>query len=246
MREIFECSGADQVRSRSADITRAVSTTGFATIRGLFDRETIRSKLPSLFAYANGNSHRASAGVPPEDIRTNMTKWSIGGHSVSQAGLPRFMVTVYNPLWETDHLGLRSDFEKIIEVRDILAKREMQTDEALAPNRFNGCRVQIYPAGGGFMGKHVDSRAQSNLPDGAAYIQMVLLLTERGTDYTRGGAFVESGNRDVDSEEGSQSGDLLIYDGASNHGVADIDSHLPFVADDLRGRAVALATVYTK
>jgi hypothetical protein len=177
-----------------------------------------------------------------------MTKWSIGGHSQSQAGLPRFMLTLYNPLWEKDTWGLHSHFRKLVEVRDALAGRDTLTDEVLAPNRYNGCRVQIYPAGGGFMGSHVDSRAASSLEGTGheAYIQMVLLLTERGEDYQSGGAFVVSDGKTIDSEAEGLTGDLLVYDGNTNHGVADIDARLAFESTNLRGRAVALATVFTK
>jgi hypothetical protein len=35
--------------------------------------------------------------VSPNAIRHNVVKWSIGGHSTTQSGLPRMMTTVYNP-----------------------------------------------------------------------------------------------------------------------------------------------------
>ncbi len=55
-----------------------------------------------------------------------------------------------------------------------------------------------YPAGGGFMGAHEDTRAAKNLPpEQRVYIQLVLLLTERGTDYQTGGAFVEFDGEDA-------------------------------------------------
>jgi hypothetical protein len=157
------------------------------------------------------------------------------------------MTTVYNPLSADDLHGLHDDFRNIIEIRDALAGRDVLTDETLAPDRWNGCRVQIYPAGGGFMGAHLDSRGVGNLPRGTdAFIQLLLLLSERGTDYHEGGAFVECDGKRIDSEAGTRSGDVVVYDGATVHGVSDIDPTLTFDAADLRGRAVALATIYDR
>jgi hypothetical protein len=78
------------------------------------------------------------------------------------------------------------------------------------------------------------------------FLQVLVLLTERGTDYQTGGAFNTIDSERVDVEEGTQTGDVLVYDGATVHGVADVDSDLPFRADDLRGRAVLLGTIYDK
>lgn len=246
--DIFQFNAIHDVQERRQAVVESVSRRGFATIRGLFDRDQIRRSMAAVYAHVNQVPHRPSSGVAPAEILSNMTKWSIGGHSQSQSGLPRFMLTLYNPMWQTDAWGLRSNFARLIEIRDALAGRELQTDKYLAPSRYNGCRVQIYPSGGGFMGSHIDSRAVSNLPDGtqSAYIQMVLLLTERGTDYRHGGAFVTVDGQIIDSEAGGLSGDVLVYDGNTNHGVADIDPTVAFDANNLRGRAVALATIYTK
>ncbi|WP_144158466.1 hypothetical protein [Paraburkholderia sp. BCC1885] len=245
---IFNFDDPSEIKAAREDIVDTVRRKGFSTIRGMFVREEIREAMAAVYDYVNSASHKPSAGVSPEEIRVNMTKWSIGGHSQSQAGLPRFMLTLYNPMWQDDTWRLRNIFRRVIAIRDALAGRDIQSDESLAPDRYNGCRVQIYPSGGGFMGAHVDSRAISNLPDGsrAAYIQMVLLLTERGTDYHHGGAFATVDGKIVDSEADALSGDVLVYDGNTNHGVADIDPTVTFNANNLRGRAVALATIYTQ
>jgi hypothetical protein len=244
----FNVKHVSEVLELRDEIVKNVRQNGYAVLRGLFDRDEIGASTRAVYRHANSATHRASSGVAPADIRENMTKWSIGGNSTTQTGLPRFMLTVYNPLWQADEWGLRGTFERVIAIRDSLADRDVQTDESLAPDRYNGCRVQIYPSGGGFMGSHVDSRAVSNLaPEKReTYIQMVLLMTERGTDYQHGGAFVTLNGEVIDSEANAKLGDVLVYDGNTDHGVADIDPSVSFDAKDLRGRAVALATVYTR
>jgi hypothetical protein len=244
---VLELGSAEQVRAHRAEIVQQVGRSGFVAIRGLFDRDSVRAKLRSVYRFANTAQRLPSAGVSPEAVQRNVVKWSIGGHSTTQSGLPRMMTTVYNPLFADDLHGLHGDFRKIIEIRDALADRDVLTDEKLAPDRWNGCRVQIYPAGGGFMGAHLDSRGVGNLPrSSGAFIQLLLLLTERGTDYHAGGAFVECEGKRIDSEAGTRSGDVVVYDGATVHGVSDIDPTLAFSAAELRGRAVALATIYDK
>src|SRR5262249_37601740 len=196
----------------------------------------------AVYRYANSAEHRPSTGVAADEIRRNVSKWSIGGRR-DQDGIPRCAVVVYNPLSDRDIFGLHSYFECIIEVRDRLAGREILRDSVLLPDRFNACRVQIYPAGGGFLGEHRDLRGQSNLPEGL-YLELLLLLTQRGVDYQKGGGSVRYNGVKVDSEAGSRRGDVVVYDGATIHGVADIDPGLAFDATNLRGRAVAMATIY--
>lgn len=244
---MYVCKTIEEANSVRDNIISDVAEKGFVLVRGLLDRNAVRKCTSELYRYANTQAHKASAGVAPEEIRTNMSKWSIGGQSTSQAGLPRFMLTIYNPLFERDLFGLHEHFEKLVSFRDMLAGREPQTDSMLMPDRFNACRVQIYPAGGGFMGGHTDTRAASNLKsEQGPYIQLVMLLTERGTDYHTGGAFVTHQGNPIDSEHESMSGDILVYDGSTLHGVADIDSTKPFNTADLAGRAVALVTIYNK
>ena len=156
------------------------------------------------------------------------------------------MITIMNPMYEEDFLGLRDSFKKLVILRDALAKREQTLfDEALPKPKFNGTRLQIYPSGGAFMTSHIDERAIENVSDiSDSYIQLVLLMTEKGLDYKKGGAFVEKNGNIIDSESGSLSGDVLVYSGNTKHGVADIDSNLVFDPPNHLGRVVALATIY--
>ncbi|MGH7933946.1 MAG: hypothetical protein ACREQN_12395 [Candidatus Binataceae bacterium] len=244
---IFHVDSTHELRKRAEAIVGRVEEKGYALIRGLFGRDAIGKCTSAVYAYANRAAHLASAGVSKESVRANISKWSIGGTSASQAGISRFMLTMYNPLTCADIFRLHPHFRTLIEVRDTLAMRdEILSDERLPPPLFNGTRVQIYPRGGGFMTAHRDTRAAENLKSVSdAYIQLVLLLTQKGVDYRAGGAYIrrEAGEA-IDTEAGSRAGDVLVFDGNSLHGVEDIDPELTFTASDLSGRAVALATIY--
>ena len=244
--EIFHIYSTDQLRERAEVVVGHVKENGCALIRGLFSRDAIRKCADSVYAHANRAAHLASGGVSRESVRRNISKWSIGGMSASQAGVSRFMLMVYNPMACADIFRLHRTFRTLIEARDILAMRdEVLFDEKLPPPLFNGTRIQIYPKGGGFMTAHRDSRAAENLKGFSdTYVQLVLLLTEKGVDYTAGGAYIRRGEDAIDAEAGSLASDVLVYDGNTLHGVEDIDPDLPFTPSDLCGRAVALATIY--
>jgi hypothetical protein len=209
-------------------------------VRGLFDEAKIGESLTAIYRYANFARHRASSGLPPTDVRRNTSKWSIRG---PQDGPARFALVIYNPLFDRDLFQLHEAFDRIIQVRDTIAGRDVLRDADLLPDRFNACRIQIYPAGGGFIAEHCDVRGESNVPLGP-YVEVLLLLTQRGIDYQTGGACVRFKGTALDSEAGTKRGDVIIYDAATIHGVLDIDPEVPFDAGDLRGRAVAFSTVY--
>lgn len=235
-----------ECRTHSHIITQKVSQFGFALIRGLFLREEIRSKIPIIKNTLSNMQLLSSSGVSAESIRKNNAKWSIGSDSASQSGISRLMITIMNPMHDQDFLGLHDIFKKLIICRDELANRDsILFDEVLPKPKFNGTRLQIYPGGGGFMTKHIDHRAINNVADiSSQYIQLLLLLTEKGLDYHHGGAFVEKDSKIIDSETGSMSGDVLVYDANTLHGVADIDSNLVFDPLNNLGRIVALASIY--
>jgi hypothetical protein len=244
---LFQCNSIEELKTNIPAVIACVRERGFASLRGLFGRDEIRACRAAVYDYANRGPHLATAGVSRETVRTNMSKWSIGSQSAMQAGISRSMLTVNNPMFCADRFGLRKHFRQLIVVRDLLAERnEPLFDENLPPPLFNGTRVQIYPKGGGFMTAHRDTRAEESLSGVSGnYMQLVMLLSERGTDYRTGGAFVVNDSGTViDTEKNSLSGDVLVYDGNTLHGVMDIDSAQPLTTSDLAGRAVALVTVY--
>lgn len=243
---VFELSSIEELENKSSEIQGVVSARGYVLLRGLFDRNLIRDKIDGISSYIGQSDIYPSSGVKREEIRENIVKYSIGSTSGSQSGISRFFLTIMNPMDKDDVLGMKDIFHNLISVRDTIAQRKpILFDENLPKPKFNGTRVQAYPSGGGFMTSHRDTRAAHSLEGTATnYIQLVMLLTEKGTDYHSGGAFVEHNGKIIDSERGSFSGDILVYDGNTNHGVADIDPHIALDTRNFKGRFVAVATIY--
>jgi hypothetical protein len=237
--QFFTCDGTADLVALRDSILVSVKRQGYAVVRGLFDETKIAGCLKAIYGYANFRRHEASSGLTPIDIRRNTSKWSIRG---PQNGPARFAVVIYNPLFDGDLFQLHDAFQRIIQIRDKLAGRNVLSDADLLPNRFNACRIQIYPAGGGFVAEHYDVKGKSNSP--GSYIEVLLLLTQKGIEYRKGGACVRFKGVECDAEAGTKRGDVLIYDASTFHGVLSIDPDVPFEANDLRGRAVAVATIY--
>ena len=165
----------------------------------------------------------------------------MGGNSGAQIGLSRLMLILYNPIFSSDKYKFRSEFEKLIKIRDYIRNDgKLTNDKFLSGNHFNACRSQIYPKGGGFMMGHTDYAGVKNSRKiSKIYIQSLLCMTERGKDFKRGGAYILFKNKKIDIEKYVKRGDVVVHDGKSYHGVEDIDPNLPFSSNDLSGRVVA-------
>lgn len=246
---LFWVPNLHELAERRSELLDQIASQGYVVLRGICDRGEVRAGLAAVLSEAANGTVLATSAGSRDSVRANTNKWSIGGESPSQGGVARFMMTLYNPLAAGDRFGLHRSFQQLIQVRETLAGRghTPMFDEQLPDGYFNATRVQLYPRGGGFMTAHTDSTARSTFgaTDGDQFLQPLILLSERGTDFERGGAFVvgRDGER-LDVEADGQSGDIVIYDERTMHGVADIDSH---VSPDLvrpTGRVVALATIY--
>ena len=120
---VFQVATVEEVAARRGEIQEAIRLRGYASLRGLYDRERIRSRLPGILSYINTQQHRASSGVTPDEIRRNVSKWGIGVANQSQAGISRFMINIYNPLFDSDIFELHDDFRTLIALRDTVRRR---------------------------------------------------------------------------------------------------------------------------
>jgi hypothetical protein len=247
MENILEFVEGNLNESDREKILKKVQANHFVVLRGLVKREVVREKIPLIWDYATSAKHLGTSGISKEVVRRFSSKWSIGGESPIQADIARFMLTIYSPLLDKDTFGISSFFNTLIQVRDLCAGRpEALYDDKLEPPFFNGSRLQIYPSGGGFMSAHTDSTAVNtfNAASNGVFLQPLLLVSERGVDYDTGGAFYVKDGEKVFIENGTQSGDIVVYDESIKHGVGDVDSDHPLDLQSRRGRIVALTTIY--
>ncbi|MDB0016194.1 hypothetical protein N9E28_01445 [Alphaproteobacteria bacterium] len=228
-------------------VIEQLDKTHFACIRGCFDPNKLLDCHAQISSKISQINFEASTGENADAVRTNFAKTNIGGASSRYNNYPRFFRTIYNPLWEEDIFGLRSEFKKLIQIRNIIYNLDMHFgSEGIEENGlFSACRLQHYPTGGGFFGTHRDTTLVDVANEKSFdFYQLILMISASGEHFEEGGAFIEKDGRRLLLEKKCLTGDVLIYDGRTLHGVEEIDPHKPLNLKGLSGRIVALASLY--
>lgn len=217
-------------------------------VRGLFDRAEIRSTYETIVA---GFDPRKDLKHDPRDtdaVRRNFQKLQVGANSGvnSRRTLGRFLRMLYNPIFADDIYGMRAHFAKLAMFRNHLYGLPEAHAVAGTDDGYWTCaRLLQYPRGGGFMVPHVDMYSQVASRDaGLTYFQPLLLLTEKGVDFHEGGAYVEVDDDRFYYEDYCQAGDVVVYDGRTVHGVADVDPMSDLDMAHCSGRLVALVSLF--
>jgi hypothetical protein len=221
----------------------------YQVIRGLLNVEEINAGVARFKAKFNAAYDNGSLDIRPEQIMGNFQKWAAGMMSPKSTSLARLFRCFYNPLWCEDIYSLHSSFNALVELRNYLQGIDLNYAKNVEKNGlYSAVRIQNYPIGGGFMQAHTDYIGVDNLErtDVKKFVQVLLVMSEKGVDYERGGAFIERDGQRIFTEEGCRIGDVVVYDGATVHGVEDIDPHLPLKTDEVNGRIAGFATIYKK
>lgn len=233
-----------------AEVRRIMVKYSFCRIRGLFGAAEIRAGLESLRRGFDPSLDNPVIGEAPGAVMKNFQKLAIGGTMQSWAYRPRFIRILYNPLWEADIYGLHGLFRKLAALRNRLQGHpEGYAIDTVDGGMWTAARVQHYPAGGGFLIPHRDTVISKVNSDAGIeqFYQILLPLTQKGMDFERGGGFVEledgEGQR-VYIEDNIEAGDVVMYDGRTVHGVADIDPHKRVNLQTMDGRVVMFASLY--
>lgn len=224
-----------------------VMANSYEVLRGLIDPTEVErgvAKMKSVFSVKNDHG---STDVAPEQILNNFQKWSVGCLSPKSETDARLLRIFYNPLWCEDIYSLHGVFNKLVEIRNHLQEMPLDYAKKIEENKlYSACRIQFYPKGGGFMQAHTDHIGENNLDktEVKKFIQILVVLTKRGKDFTRGGGFVVHNGKKIYVEENCELGDVILYDGMTVHGCEDVDPHLPLDTTTLEGRLVGFATIY--
>jgi hypothetical protein len=244
----YRFDASDIHRLPLADIREAASTHGLARVRGLFNRDDLRRTLAQIVERFDANGDQRHDPRDTDAVRRNFQKLQVGANSGvnSRRTLGRFMRVLYNPIFAEDVYGMRQHFVTLARVRNLLYGLPVDfavhgTDEGY----WTCARLQQYPSGGGFMVPHRDMYAQAaSAESGLTYFQLLLELTEKGRDFMDGGAYVDVGEERRLYEDDCLTGDVIVYDGRSMHGVADIDPLQPLDLRRFTGRIVGMASLF--
>jgi hypothetical protein len=229
-------------------IHKTIEMYDFAIVRGLFDRAVLRSVLDKLSTTFDPNKDNPPQGEARDAVRSNFQKFTAGGASLRYNKVPRFFRTFYNPVWDTDSFGMRNSFKTLIRLRNALygIDKDFALDKIENAGLWSATRLHQYPQGGGFFAGHYDTILLNVAKEkNTNFYQLILTISEKGTDYFEGGAFVEKNDKRYLIEDLCKVGDVLVYDGRSLHGVEDIDADTKFNSQAINGRVVAMASLYS-
>lgn len=138
--------------------------------------------------------------------------------------------------WNSDPLRLFKLFGPLFQVKNKLSGNSadsfMDSDSwaSVVPR----LSFQYYPAGGGFLNAHRDpkNRFQVTVP--------TMTLTEKGSDFNEGGAWVELDGTKVFTDEIASKGDVVFFNAELPHGVDEIDPSIELDWLSGRGRWMVL------
>jgi len=228
-------------------VLHALGKYSLARIRGVVEHDAIVRARACLAERFSADDDRASLGEDPQALKDNFQKLSIGGAQGYGVYRPRCLRTLYNPIWAEDVYGLRESFRTLARVRNaVYGLPEDLAVDGIDRGMWTASRIHHYPRGGGFLVSHRDTVVPvvQQRQGFDSFYQPIMVLSRKGVDFEEGGGFVEIEGERYFFETECQYGDIIVYDGRTVHGVADIDPHLPFRQDSIAGRLAGFATLY--
>lgn len=227
-------------------IHEALQEHSLARVTGLFNAEEVlraRRNVEKQFDPRNDRKH------DPRDtdaVRTNMQKLQVGAVTPGYS-IPRFLRMLFNPIFADDIYDMRDFFVTLARFRNLLY--ELPGDFAVFGTEqglWTASRLHQYPRGGGFMAAHIDDVTKRVARNAGFknYFQVYLVMSKKGVDFRDGGAFIDHNGMGIEYEAGCEIGDVMVYDGRSRHGVADIDPLEPLDLARFSGRVVAMVTLF--
>lgn len=243
----FNITSIEEYKHELKNIHKTLEKHNFTRITGLIKESSIvKSKSIISNNFKNLKDH-ASIGEDPKCIQSNFSKLSIGGAQKYGVYRPRCLRTIYNPMWDSDIFSLHNSFEVMAKARNLLyGFDENFAIHSIEDEMWTASRVHHYPRGGGFLVSHKDIVVPKihKLQGYKNFYQLVMVLSKKGHDFMQGGGFATLKGKKYFYENEANYGDIIIYDGRTIHGVADIDPEEPFIQQSPEGRMAAFVTLY--
>ncbi len=238
----------DVTKLKRDDLADILEKYHFCRITGLVTPDDIKTAKAALAQQFSANDDHAVTGETADKVKTNFQKLSIGCARHGGVNRPRFLRTLYNPVWADDIYKLRDAFTKVAQVRNILMGMPINfAINDVEQGMWTAARLHHFPAGGGFMVSHRDTVLPAVIKEqgiGQGFYQPVMVLSKKGEDFDTGGGFAEVHGQVVEYEDYTELGDIVVYDTLTTHGVYDIDPHKVFRQDSIEGRISVLVTLY--
>jgi hypothetical protein len=228
-------------------IMLSVNKFGFCTVKKVFSLSNHMNSLIELRQQATDKNFASKISASSESPIGFLHKFNIGGSDPLIGKFPRCFETIYIPQDVEGFFSFPNIFAPMINLRNSLMGKSENYVRGVdfSEGLWTACRLQHYFRGGGFFGGHTDVIIdQINSTAKLRTVQLVGVLSNRGEHFETGGAFIETSSGRIDLDDELEVGDVVIYDGASFHGVHDIDANHEFTTDSRFGRWSALVSLY--
>jgi hypothetical protein len=174
-------------------------------------------------------------------------KLAIGSSNGIGEAYAQLLQTTYFGEFYPKYEYLRELFASMIKMRN--EALDVPHDFGSVPSRdgfWNACRIHHYPRGGGFMAAHRDTHFPKALESaGHPFLQIMVLLSERGKDFQTGGGFIiDREGKKIYFEDPSSFGTAVFFDGNIVHGVEDVDLDQVLDFNLGSGRIAAFVNLY--
>ena len=236
----------NQNESEISHIRKTVDRYTFARVRGIFQPQEILNIRRNMEISFNPKNDRKHDPKDSDLLLRNFQKVVVGG-TQGVNGVPRLVRMFYNSFMDDDIFKMHQIFRKLARFRNQIYNLDSEfTLSGIENGMWSANRIQHYPRGGGFMAEHVDvgTANVAREMDLQSYIQILLLMSEKGKDFNTGGAYINLDGERFFYESECKIGDVMIYDGRVNHGVEEIDYLENFEMNTLNGRIVAMTTLF--
>ena len=228
-------------------IMHSMSKFGFCIVKKVFSASNHVDSLIELREQATNINFASEINKKSASPIGLLHKFNIGDSEPSNDRFPRCFETIYVPQDVEGFFSFPNLFAPMISLRNSLMGksenyvREVDSSEGL----WTACRLQHYFRGGGFFGGHNDIIIDRiSTTSSLRTVQLVGVLSRRGEHFDSGGAYIETSSGRIDLDNEAEVGDVIVYDGASYHGVYDIDANHKFTTDSRFGRWSALVSLY--
>ena len=227
-----------------------INDKGYVILRGFFNQKEIRNHLKVLKKQFNAKKDKSSNSGNHKEIMKNYQKVCVGSSSniklKESEKIYRFHRIIYNPIWSPDIYKLRSVFKKFCGIRNKFLNYNYDYATKKVENKiWSATRILQYPKGGGHMSCHKDFIVRNiNKKNKIKFYQFILNMSEIGKDFKSGGAYIKKNKKIIFLEKFLKSGDILVYNGSSNHGVYEVDPDNKVEISKLNGRIILMNSFY--
>ena len=216
--------GEIQAEETPAQLAGRIVNEDIVICRGVFDAEALKAIKQRV--------HQFGLITSEQNLQTavDVVTFHRIDHNHPKSGIQRSVHFYRFSYRQEDPLALLPVFRPLSMFRNVIAGLDKEYTFYQDDNGFlSQPSLLHYPRGGGYMARHVD-------PVIPQRVEMVLVLSTRGSDFQHGGLCVHVNGTDVDVEASLQVGDICMFRPDLPHGVLPIDPEATLDWASMTGR----------